>query len=126
MTTTTREVFKFEVALSVDNYLDDDDPDVPFAFEDCQSDSDGARQQAWDEMAEYLSPDQLAGVKMHSVSFVEFDSSNWTHAAGYFEVECEADPSIVEALTGDDKLLPYDEPDDDDYADRAEWRARLS
>jgi len=101
--------FQFEVGLAVDGYLDQDCGDVEGAFEDCRSDYDGARIEAQGELMDHLTDQELARVRITSVAFLEFDSSNIHHAVGYFEVHCDAPQDVIDALTGEDKLLGIEE-----------------
>lgn len=103
--------FIFETVLMPDSYLDDEDPDTESAFDDCRSDLDGARISAREDMEEHLTEEQMAMVRITSVVFLEFDSTNISHAGGYFEVHCEAPQEVMDALTGEDKLLQPAEED---------------
>lgn len=101
-------VAKFEVVLPVDNYLEvreEDGGDTDEAFELASEDLDSVYLEAREEMMEFLTDAQMAQVKINTPTFLEFDSSNVSHAGAYFEVEIEAPESVIAALTGEDKLI---------------------
>lgn len=99
--------FTFETVLCVDNYYDETDPecDAQEAFDSAASDYEGVRILAGEDLMEHLTDQQMATVKITSMAFIEFDSSNVSHAGAYFEVHCEAPQDVVDALTGEDKLI---------------------
>jgi hypothetical protein len=92
----------FSVGLAVESFLDDEDPDVEFAFEDARSSPVEAADEARDEIAGALGLEAPPrGVRIISVEFCEFDSANPTHAVAYYDVEAEVPegslPKLVEA-----------------------------
>jgi hypothetical protein len=105
--------FTIETALCVDTYYDGTDPDydVEEAFKEAANDYEGARLSAGEDMIEYLTDEQMKGIKITSIAWIEFDSSNISHAVSYFEVHCEAPQDVIDALTGDDRLIPSEEED---------------
>lgn len=86
-----KHTFQFEVALSVARYWDGGNmEDHQEAFDACQSDSDGALEVAQEELTEAgvtKALDNMDSMKIKVVKFVEFDSSNLSHAGGYFLIE---------------------------------------
>ena len=91
-----KHTYQFEVALSVSDYQGD--------FESCKQDFDGALEVAQEELTEAgvaKALDNMGGMKIKVVKFVEFDSGNPSHAGGYFQIEMSGskeDVAIVETL----------------------------
>lgn len=75
--------FYTEVALSVSDFYEGD---IDEAFENCAK----ATELAQDVFTDMLKDEEhIASIE--SVEFLEFDSSNWTHAGAYFEIKYESE-----------------------------------
>ena len=107
---TIPQKYQFEVAISVEDYWDAENmEDQQEAFEACQSDTDTAIELAQEELTEAgiakaLALNQMGGMKIKVVHFIEFDSNNLSHAGGYFLVEISGnkkDIDLVEKLHTD-------------------------
>ena len=91
---------KFETAIMVEDYMFDEteeeteEGDEPlsdkekaeFAFEECRDDVIAAEESARAQVDEALGRPFIGSIL---VQFVEFDSSNWTHAAGIFNADAK-------------------------------------
>lgn len=91
--------YEFEVALPVDAYVDSDcdetDANWEECFELCGEDIEGATDCAKEELREAGCADSL---EILSAEFQEFDSSNASHACGYFNITVEGDEAEVAKL----------------------------
>jgi hypothetical protein len=87
--------FSFEIALSVADYVDTEatDGDDEIAFQNCEEDTDGALEQARQEFKDVGA--DLTDCRFDIPRFVEFDSGNWTHAGGIFELTLYGPPDKV-------------------------------
>lgn len=87
--------YTWEVALDVACYrnLEVDGEDDDEAFDACASDTPSALKLAQDEVKE-----AKANVVIRKVEFVEFDSSNASHAGGIFSVTAEGSKAQIERL----------------------------
>ena len=98
-----KHTYQFEVTLSVARYWEESN-DSEAAFESCREDTDGALEVAQEELTEAgvaKALDNMGGMKIKIVKFIEFDSGNPSHAGGYFLAEISGkkeDVATVEKL----------------------------
>jgi hypothetical protein len=98
----TMATYKFEIAVPVVNHLDQECIDykdsVAQAFERCRIDTNEAIEIAQEEMTEWgAEVIRFKGAHI-SAEFVEFDSSNISHACGYFLVTLKGKWRVIHKL----------------------------
>lgn len=94
---------RMEVALSVSDYWDQEpgaDDDTEAAFDDAKTDTAGAIREAIAELKSVLKTTefQLIIEDQCTAKFLEFDSSNVTHAAAYFDVTLHVPVHVARSI----------------------------
>ncbi len=89
--------FVFEATLCVEDYMKGPFKDSPeIGFDMCREDYPAALQNARAEIREVMGWGRIRkGLDLRVISFLEFDSSNWSHATGYFDVEVSGPADMV-------------------------------
>ena len=72
--------------------------DVEIAFDDCRTDFRAAEKEARCYLRSLLDRKSLHGIKTEVLDFIEFDSSNWTHAGAYFNVKVTGSSVDIAAI----------------------------
>lgn len=91
--------FEFEVVFPVEDYFEEEfDGDEEIAFESASEDYDRALESGKEEVKELLGVKKLPKGLRFGVDFLEFDSSNITHAGAYFKITVTGPNKIIKKL----------------------------
>ena len=89
--------FVFEACLCPEDYMKGSLRDSPeIAFDMCREDYPSALKNARADIREIMKWGRIRkGLDFRVISFLEFDSGNWTHATGYFDVEISGPADMI-------------------------------